>query len=219
MRSLKNNLCIAFTLAEVLITLGIIGVVASMTIPVLMQNIQDKQFKEATKAAYSKAAQAIEQIKLDNGDSSLDSYITTPNSFKPVFASYFKIAQDCTPSLCVQAQSGAASKTYSTFDKNTYANTGWFADGQFITADGMFWAIYNKNSSGRLFISVDVNGHNKSPNAFGRDTFMFQIKNDKLIPMGSKDSDFSTSVNCKSSGGGQDNGISCTDYVIRGVDY
>lgn len=32
----------AFTLAEVLITLGIIGVVAALTIPALMQNIQDK---------------------------------------------------------------------------------------------------------------------------------------------------------------------------------
>lgn len=49
----------AFTLAEVLITLGILGVVIAMTIPGLMQNIQDKQFKEAAKEAFSKSSQAV----------------------------------------------------------------------------------------------------------------------------------------------------------------
>ena len=37
----------AFTLAEVLITLGIIGVVAAMTIPTLISNYQKKQFEVA----------------------------------------------------------------------------------------------------------------------------------------------------------------------------
>ena len=38
----------AFTLAEVLITLGIIGVVASMTIPTLMQKTNDKELVSGT---------------------------------------------------------------------------------------------------------------------------------------------------------------------------
>ena len=37
-----NNRKVAFTLAEVLITLGIIGVVAAMTMPSLIQNYQEK---------------------------------------------------------------------------------------------------------------------------------------------------------------------------------
>ena len=36
----------AFTLAEVLITLGIIGVVAAMTMPTLMNSTQGAQYKE-----------------------------------------------------------------------------------------------------------------------------------------------------------------------------
>ena len=40
---------LAFTLAEVLITLGIIGIVAEMTIPTLMNNVQDQAFKAAWK--------------------------------------------------------------------------------------------------------------------------------------------------------------------------
>lgn len=44
---------LAFTLAEVLITLGIIGVVAAMTIPTLMSNYRKKQLETQIKANYS----------------------------------------------------------------------------------------------------------------------------------------------------------------------
>ena len=48
-----------FTLAEVLITLGIIGVVAAMTIPTLVSNTQGAQFKTAYKKALSSLNQAV----------------------------------------------------------------------------------------------------------------------------------------------------------------
>jgi prepilin-type N-terminal cleavage/methylation domain-containing protein len=48
-----------FTLAEVLITLGIIGVVAAMTIPTLMTNTTASQFKTAYKKSLSNLKQAI----------------------------------------------------------------------------------------------------------------------------------------------------------------
>ena len=49
----------AFTLAEVLITLGIIGVVAAMTIPTLISNTNGAQFKTAYKKALSTLNQAV----------------------------------------------------------------------------------------------------------------------------------------------------------------
>ena len=48
-----------FTLAEVLITLGIIGVVAAMTIPTLMYSTQGAQYKAAYKKALSALSQAV----------------------------------------------------------------------------------------------------------------------------------------------------------------
>ncbi len=48
----------AFTLAEVLITLGIIGVVAAMTIPTLMANIRSHQYRSKFKKAVSTISQA-----------------------------------------------------------------------------------------------------------------------------------------------------------------
>src|SRR5574344_448018 len=48
-----------FTLAEVLITLGIIGVVAAMTMPTLMNATNGAQFKAAYKKALSAISQAV----------------------------------------------------------------------------------------------------------------------------------------------------------------
>uniref|UniRef100_UPI0040261F6C type II secretion system protein n=1 Tax=Candidatus Stercorousia sp. TaxID=3048886 RepID=UPI0040261F6C len=54
-KTVKN----AFTLAEVLITLGIIGVVAAMTMPTLMNSTQGAQYKAAYKKALSALSQAV----------------------------------------------------------------------------------------------------------------------------------------------------------------
>ena len=58
-----------FTLAEVLITLGIIGVVAAMTMPTLMNSTQGAQYKAAYKKALSAIAQGVTlNVALDGDD-------------------------------------------------------------------------------------------------------------------------------------------------------
>ena len=57
----------AFTLAEVLITLGIIGVVAAMTLPTLINETQRKQDGVKIKKFYSIMQQAIIMSERDNG--------------------------------------------------------------------------------------------------------------------------------------------------------
>ena len=59
----------AFTLAEVLITLGIIGVVAAMTMPSLIQNYQEKATVTKLKKCYSLVSQAYVSILNDEGGS------------------------------------------------------------------------------------------------------------------------------------------------------
>lgn len=54
-----------FTLAEVLITLGIIGVIAALTLPSLIQKKQTKELETGLKVAYSLINQAI--INANNG--------------------------------------------------------------------------------------------------------------------------------------------------------
>lgn len=62
----KSNLKKGFTLAEVLITLGIIGVVAAMTIPTLIANAQKKATAMKVKAFYSYINQAVRLSIVDN---------------------------------------------------------------------------------------------------------------------------------------------------------
>ena len=55
----------AFTLAEVLITLGIIGVVAAMTIPTLIANTNSAKFKSQYKKTLSALNQAAKMVSAD----------------------------------------------------------------------------------------------------------------------------------------------------------
>ena len=55
-----------FTLAEVLVTLGIIGVVSAMTVPTLMQNYQRKSYVTQLHKVYNGIIQASERYVSDN---------------------------------------------------------------------------------------------------------------------------------------------------------
>ena len=63
--SLKRNA--AFTLAEVLITLGIIGIVAAMTMPSLIANYKEKEIITKAKKTYSVVTQAFKLAQADAG--------------------------------------------------------------------------------------------------------------------------------------------------------
>ncbi|MDR1327554.1 MAG: prepilin-type N-terminal cleavage/methylation domain-containing protein [Heliobacteriaceae bacterium] len=57
----------AFTLAEVLITIGIIGVVAALVMPALISNYRDKAYDAARKKAWSTIGQAVRVITVNGG--------------------------------------------------------------------------------------------------------------------------------------------------------
>ena len=89
----------AFTLAEVLITLGIIGVVAAMTIPNLLQKNFERQTVAKLRAAQSILAQAMRMAEEEYGEVSglgltgtnEASAVIIANNLKP----FLKIATDC----------------------------------------------------------------------------------------------------------------------------
>ena len=86
---------VAFTLAEVLITLGVIGVVAALTMPTLIQNHQEKVLITQDKVAYSVINQALERVRADN-EFWMDA-VFNPNNTSlestEAFAKYFKGAK------------------------------------------------------------------------------------------------------------------------------
>lgn len=176
-----------FTLAEVLITLAIIGVAAAMTLPSLLNKTQGKELETQYKKAYAVLTQALNRMNAEQGFiANYDNYDIASHEFAKTFNKYFITAKDCGANEC---------STYTNDDKKYLSKyksyTGqdgtaiWFDDGQYILSDGMFisinhWAAYNK-----ILIAVDINGINKRPNRYGHDFFIFQVVNDgKLLPLG-----------------------------------
>ena len=77
----------AFTLAEVLITLGIIGVVAALTLSMIIPNLEAKKTEAKLKKFYTVIAQATRQSEADNGDWSNWGNSSTPKDF---YNTYYK---------------------------------------------------------------------------------------------------------------------------------
>lgn len=91
MNRLEFNVRLAFTLAEVLITLGIIGIVAAMTIPTLMTNINQNVFNSAQDLAVKKMRAATDQMRTDDLIGAYD----TNDHFVDQFQKYIKIVKRC----------------------------------------------------------------------------------------------------------------------------
>ncbi|MDR1168308.1 MAG: type II secretion system GspH family protein, partial [Heliobacteriaceae bacterium] len=90
--------CQAFTLAEVLITLSVIGIVAALTMPALMSNWQEKSYSTAKEVFDRRLEEATRQM---NVNEALTGYTTT-ETFVDELKKYLKISQVCPsdPSGC-----------------------------------------------------------------------------------------------------------------------
>ena len=180
---------IAFTLAEVLITLGIIGVVASLTLPSVIHQYRKKALETQFKTAYSFINQALVMTKQDLGSNSLFDDYTVYNSEQGyLYANEFVKA--FYKRLKVVGNATLKSTDYSIYsDGNVkrYTNGKEFV---FTTPDkllenGMTIRASvggNYDGSKHIGVVVDING-NKGPNRSGHDLFIFKIKDssDKLI--------------------------------------
>ncbi len=82
----------AFTLAEVLITLGIIGVVAAITLPALIENVTERKNSERHANIVYKVTQAMEMMKV-HGE--LGKRYDTTEAFVDELQKYLKISKRC----------------------------------------------------------------------------------------------------------------------------
>ncbi len=83
---------LAFTLAEVLITLGVIGVVAALTMPTLLKNIAERSNSEAQANLAQKITKSMDLMRADGG---LERTYNSTDEFVDEFSKYIKISTRC----------------------------------------------------------------------------------------------------------------------------
>ena len=188
----------AFTLAEVLITLGIIGVVTAMTMPTLIKNINNKDKITALKKAYSILSQAT-LMAIENNEHSeyweiVDKDSTNTNKLFSYYKPYLKVLKYCKDKEkgCwvneVNDLQGNKFHWYDSTQVGANSVSARLTDGMtiafdvFQTTKGDLGVNTNKPS---LVFFVDVNGE-KLPNTFGKDifTFVLDATNGIIIPAG-----------------------------------
>ena len=81
-----------FTLAEVLVTLGIIGVVSAMTVPTLMQNYQRQSYVTQLHKVYNEVSQAMVQYQNDRNALNLnEAGLNSQAAFDAMVPQYLKL--------------------------------------------------------------------------------------------------------------------------------
>lgn len=185
-----------FTLAEALITLAIIGIIASLTLPNLNVNIQKQQVGPALAKAVNTLENANKLALTDNNARKLEelgvlnNYLNSLSSVSWIEHDIKKnklIGDSDTAKICNTSKDGiqycvSTTEKLATFGKNT--------------ANGS--SMHNIN----VDVYIDING-DKAPNTEGVDVFRFRVTNDgSVFAYGSKayQQQFNSSVTWENGG-------------------
>ena len=179
-----------FTLAEVLITLGIIGVVAALTTPALMHNVESAKIGPKLRKFKSAFEQAVGLMLLEENANTLKGLSTDGKELMDTLSKYYKITYN--------------EETYDIYQRpGSISNTIWNDRWRYDTEDGIsilmlselrndctvntgagYANIPSNQKVGTMYI--DINKEER-PNTIGKDVFRFVIYNDgTLRPYGAR---------------------------------
>jgi len=206
-----------FTLAEVLITLVIIGVVAALTIPNLMQKYQEQTTVKKVQKFYSTLSNAYALAKKENGPVS-DWGVTGYNSestekvYEFLFKPYFKIAKNCGTTNTGNCIKNERYKSLRNTVPGGTAYGGSQKHYKFNLDDGSSVIFYSN-----IIFVYDANGGTNGPNQWGKDTFLFYVSDDsnKILPFGlSSPAYFPFYSYCTSAASDDNSGLGCAAWVV-----
>ena len=187
----------AFTLAEVLITLGIIGIVAALTIPNLVVKYQRKVMQTRFQKAYSILTEVNTRMIAENINQYRDFVRTEKdengkyseearNRQLDTLASFLSGAKVCNGSYysCsgIEDAYDFPDKIHKTLDgqNNAHIAADAYMKKTVITNDGMdIWAGGLQFGIDKYY--VDTNGYNNGPNKLGYDLFRFVINSNGTV--------------------------------------
>lgn len=174
----------AFTLAEVLITLGIIGIVSAITIPVIAAKIRGKQLQTQFMKTYSDLNRAARLYYAENEMTVKDSY-TSGNYPNVVLTNFISMFKGASKNTNLSPANFDTTNNLSNYNLNGKKISNYPCDASYVVTD----------MSGRLFstdgvntfsfdygpkICVDINGISR-PNKWGVDRFVFVFTSDNAV--------------------------------------
>ncbi len=193
----------AFTLAEVLITLGIIGVVAAMTLPTLIQQHQKQVYVTQLQKAVNTWDNMMRKMQADEWVTELkdtelfskaicsdydcewfnntDYNYVNYTALEEIIVKYLKTAKICKQGECTNEYKNDQTykiKTANTINNSVCGYNSNFFPAKFIGFYSVDGTIYYLGTAGfsALSVVIDVNG-DKNPNTIGRDLFTFYLYN------------------------------------------
>ena len=185
---------LAFTLAETLIVIGVIGVVAALTLPNLNQSTCNKEKVAKVKKIYQNLNDALGRAEAVYGP--IETWINGINE-EPVInnkvgeriTEFMKISKNCGLEINTGCFKSGGEKGLDNSNANTYVSSSENVY-KIITTDGTsvgFMKFRNGSSlqggDGRIY--VDIDGPNKGKNTLGMDIFVFVFdENNGVIPYG-----------------------------------
>ena len=162
---MKKN---GFTLAEVLLSLGIVGIVAAVTLPTLILNVEKRKVGPSVMKAVN-TLESASTLALQVNDARKLSEIKKGNKNKLSLCG--EILEDFTKITKIPY----SPKTGSTPSGDSYATK----DGIVILDSGY------QDDKGAYFVTIDINGE-RGPNKDGKDLFeMYVLEDGIVVPVGS----------------------------------
>lgn len=180
---MKNKCFLGFTVTEVVIAMGIIGVISAMTIPVVIAHYQTQSLQLILKKTYGELRQNLDMFQTESYKkklyasnlSTLDGSRSVTNTAGRFLLNYFRIAKDCetTAQPCF-------ADSYRSIDSAARTNFSCSNGYNVLLTSGAAICIEPPSSDTPARVYVDVNGPDK-PNIGGRDMFTLYVYDDFSI--------------------------------------
>lgn len=205
----------AFTLAEIIITMGIVGVIAALTVPDLVSDYQNKAMAVKIRKSVNDVESAIDQYITAEGKTNFaqTKVMTNRQTIDGFVRENFRVIKTCGGTNACKRDCAAGDEACAqevATCKEQVAAAGCFANEKYISLDNSASANFNCSetsyiladstaicmtiNSGLLDVHIDVNG-TEPPNIGGRDMFKFTVNSKVEINGGD-------AANCKKNSNG-----------------
>ena len=205
----------AFTLSEVLITLGIIGIIVALTLPNIIADYRDKADVMKVKQAYSLISQALNSAIAKNGD------ITSWNNISNVrnyLATEMQVIEKYGDTANLYKYEDFKSLNGNQIYNSLLHRPGYRTKNGMVFMFGTFFNYIencaNTSENGYCaIISIDING-TKGPNRYGFDVFELSVnKNNKISVYGADIKRCNPIIDVSTDG--HPNGQSCISWILQ----